>query len=247
MRLTADDKLRIFLGDASAFFGVVFSIGGAFFAGLVLYGYDLSSFQMACFPLAQTTGRIILVSDTETHVNDSTVIDYTYQYQASGRSYTAHSFSEAQRRPVGAYVAVEYISTKPSYARIRGMRNAPTPFWALLMVPFLLCIGPGILYMSWRRTRRIVALVTSPFITPAICQRLENLDQKDEDGHKIYRAHYHYTVGKHSYTHTLDTTEITEYGVEEPLVAQLDQPKNAKLAKELPDFIWQRLRRQHVR
>ena len=60
----------------------------------------------------------------------------------------------------------------------------------------------------------------------------------------MYRAHYQYTVAHRVYTHTFDTTEISEYEVKEPLVAQLDQPQHARLARELPEFIWQRLRRQ---
>ncbi|GAA4035762.1 hypothetical protein GCM10022409_20630 [Hymenobacter glaciei] len=133
----------------------------------------------------------------------------------------------------------------PGIACIQGMRNSPTPSWTLLMLPMLLGIGPGIMYLNWRRTRRIVALATNPFITDAICQRLEDLDQKDDDGRKTYRVHYQYIVAGQPYMHELTTTETAEYGVQEPLVAQLDQPQHARLARELPGFIWQRLRRQH--
>ncbi len=249
MHLTTEDKLRIFISDASAFIGILFSGGGLLFASLTLNMTDFSSLPMACVQLEETMGKVITALPTNVSVNDSTVIEYTYQYRSGGHLYTAHSFSELAHLPGGSPVTVEYLPGQPSFARIRGMSNAALPLWSLLLLLVFVFIGAGILYLNWRRMRRMMALAANPFVTQGICHRIEDLDKKDDEGRKTYRSHYQYSVGGQFYTHslTLNSTETAEYGVEEPLVAQLDQPRHAYLARDLPDFIWQRLRRQRRR
>lgn len=140
-------SIPLFLTIQSLFGGLLQQIGWGLFAfGMIfvlLFGAGANLSKALAFQseLGQVQGTVLSWRETNTEVNERTVVAYQFEYSVDGTKYTGESFTSTTGFDEGESVTVEYPLNEPGISRIRGTGVGSTPPWILLLVGIFPAIG----------------------------------------------------------------------------------------------------------
>ncbi len=176
----------------------------------------------------ETTGVISGIAATNSSVNDRTVMRYTFSYEVNGRTYTAESFTEDLLGEALTPVTVEYSTSDPDRARIKGTRTTEFP-WMVMFVLIFPVIGLIFMVYSFRRNSKHVDLLNQGVFARG---KLLNKERTNVEYNKmpVYKYTFEFTAndgmtyqatGKTHLTHLLEDeeTERVIYAPNDPAYA----------------------------
>ena len=120
--------------------GAIFLLAGLLATWLFIGDiHPIAEVRLALSP-ATATGTITSVERTNTTVNDVTVYRYHFTFRTPNEeTFTGQSHTVGQVWSVEDRVKIQYVSAKPSIARIAGSQLSTAPLWGV----FLVLIFPG--------------------------------------------------------------------------------------------------------
>jgi len=128
--------------------GGIFLIAGILFTWLFVGDFRPIAELRLVLSSETATGTITRVERTNTSVNDVTVYRYQFTFRTpkeetfTGQSHTVGQVWSAEDR-----VTIEYVSDKPSIARIEGSQLSTAPMWGVMLVLVFPAIG-GVMFIT---------------------------------------------------------------------------------------------------
>jgi len=216
-----------------------------FFWGFILWllvglgGMDLSTeLRFLATPIERTQGKITGCADTNTEVNERTVVAFEFSYtDAQGAVHTATSYSQQSHSAVGTPVSVEYLASAPEKARIEGMRLGSLPFFVLMILGVFPGIGVLLIVLGVRKGAKARKLLKTGRLS------LASILQQEATGTRInekpvMKITYTFTDQDgqaHRFTHkTHEIEAITDDVGGERVLYDPRNPSDAFLLDELP-------------
>ncbi len=143
-------RLRVLFGGFNNQFGWTFIGFGMIFVWVFALKADITSLALFLMPSREARGQVQSVQYTGASENDAPVYEVHYVYVDNlGRQRSGVSYTTGSAQP-GSQVTVEYLSSAPEIARIKGMRRRPFSFWAVFPIIFplvgLAFVNSGIRY-----------------------------------------------------------------------------------------------------
>jgi hypothetical protein len=130
---------QVTVGSVPGIVALAIFLGAALISWAFVPFTDVAALWEWRGPVDRSTGMVVSVHRTRTHVNNRAVLAVDFDHDA--RRDTSYGLSAPA---VGATVDVEYPAGQPDRARIVGMRRRPLPP-ALLLVPAGLLLAPVVL------------------------------------------------------------------------------------------------------
>lgn len=131
----------------------VFGWGFVMWLFVGLGGMDLATeARFLMTPVERTTGKIVACADTNTEVNERTVVAFEFSYaDAQGGEHRATSYAQENYKTAGTPVQIEYLASAPDKARIEGMRLSSLPFFVILIMGIFPGIGVLLIVFGLRK------------------------------------------------------------------------------------------------
>jgi hypothetical protein len=129
-------KIKVMFGGFTSQFGWIFFGFGMIFVFVFVMNIDFSDFYLGeSSPVAQA--RVISAEATNSSVNKRRIYACKYEFTTpDGQKVQGTSYTTGGLPNPGDIVEVEYLATKPSYSRIKGMDQGAFPIFVLFVLIF---------------------------------------------------------------------------------------------------------------
>lgn len=229
-------KIKIFFSNPFAVMGVVFFLFGSIFP--IVFG-SMADFR-STFSFSNSDplvkGVIVAIEKTNNKVNKRNVLDYTYQYNVNGKSYTNHSFSTLSDRNEHDTVNVQYLIGEPTVSKIQDMRAAPFGFFIIPLTCIFPILGLIFLVFSIRTAKKNIYLVQNGVLTTGKVVRKEPTSTKINK-QTVYKVFFQFKTQDGNLQEAFVRNHVTHNlgdEAEEPLVYDSQDPSSAVLLDSLP-------------
>lgn len=236
-------KCRLLFGGGQNQFGWIFFGFGMVFVWIFGVNTDPLGWYHFRGDLEEVAGVVQRCEETSfsqggsEHSEGTPIFAHHYEFQVRGTLYKGVSYALApDKRDTGAEVTVEFSRGNPDRSRIAGMRTAPFPAWAALVVGLFPLVGLCVIADGLRKGRKAIRLLTFGQ------QAQGSLKSKKATNHRVNKQAVHkmtfeFTdeMGRHHETVVkTHQTEQLEDDALEPLLYDPVRPSNATLLDHLP-------------
>lgn len=217
----------------------VFGWGFVLWLFVALGGMDLATeLRFLATPVERTQGKITGCADTNTEVNERTVVAFEFSYlDAAGAQHTATSYAQESHRSAGTPVAVEYLTGAPNKARIEGMRLSSLPFFVVAIIGVFPGIGVLLIALGFRKGLKARKLLRSGRMALASVMHQEATGTRINEK-PVMKITYSFTDEQgqaHRFTHkTHEIEAITDDTGGERILYDPQNPSQAFFLDELP-------------
>lgn len=236
LRLSIIDKLLIFFKGNFAGIGLFFFLIGGFMATSFA---PITDFKSAFFMLGtvnSTQGRIEVINDTNSTMNEEAVMEYEFSYSILGELHSGKSYSTSTNYYRGEAVDVEYLENFQEVSRISGMQSAPFPIWVFLFVILFPAIGFSFMVMDFRKALYISSVLKNGVITTARKESTKATSTRINK-RRLYKMEYSYYGGYGKCTNITKSLDPANFGAEEQVIYSFSKPEKSVLVKKLPSRV----------
>lgn len=146
-------------------FGFIFFSFGTLLAAFFFPWRFIDDWRLSSDSARTVKGRIVSIHDANMRINEVSVLDYEFSYDAGdGRNRTAHCYTTGRQFSANSDVLVRYIPAQPDVACLEGARLNEAG-WAGAFVLIFPLVGAGIAIGFAVRRRNKRRLLSSGEVT----------------------------------------------------------------------------------
>ncbi|MBI3927534.1 MAG: DUF3592 domain-containing protein [Armatimonadetes bacterium] len=154
-------RLQLLFGGFMNQFGWLFFGFGMIFVWALGWNADLKAWTHFNGSLTTAEGVCLGSEETSAEINEEPVYAYYYRFEHEGQHYEYVSYTSDDTLTEGQAVTVEFQAQDPTVSRIRGMRSAQFPPWALLLVAVFPLVGLGFIIAGIRHGLQAIRLLST--------------------------------------------------------------------------------------
>lgn len=237
-RVPAALALRTLVGSSLGLAGwFVLAFSTPFFWGFVMNADVLSPLLFRA-DVARAEGRVLEVEETGASANDVSIYAVAYAYHdAAGVERTGRSYSSGPPQ-LGATATVEYLSLRPQWSRIEGLRRGMFGPGALVVLAFP-GIGVALVGIALRFGRKTLRLLARGQIVQAqfVSEEATNVTVNDRP---VVGLNFEFTASdgqRHRVHHSTSTPAALRDEARESVLYDPEAPDDAILVDQLPDAV----------